>query len=58
MQENTHATIERLAARIDVLEAEADIRRVQARYMMLCDTPCPVYPPVSDPERIELVLDL
>ncbi|MEJ6548886.1 MULTISPECIES: nuclear transport factor 2 family protein [unclassified Corynebacterium] len=58
MQEDTSHTIETLAARVEVLEAEADIRRVQARYMMLCDTPCPVHPPVSDKERIELILDL
>ncbi|QGU08626.1 hypothetical protein COCCU_13680 [Corynebacterium occultum] len=54
----TEELISKLAKRIDVLEAEADIRRIQARYMYLCDTPCPVYPPVSDQERIELILDL
>lgn len=54
----TDNTLESLANRISVLEAEADIRRIQARYMMLCDTPCPVHPPVSDAERIELVLEL
>lgn len=51
-------TLEQLAQRIDVLESEADIRRIQARYMFLCDTPCPVYPPVTDQERIELILEL
>lgn len=50
--------INKLEKRIDVLESEADIRRIQARYMFLCDTPCPVYPPVSDRERIELILEL
>lgn len=50
--------IRTLTKRIEVLEAEAEIRRVQNRYMMLCDTPCPVYPPVTDEERIELILDL
>lgn len=50
--------IGKLERRIDVLEAEAAIRRVQARYMFLCDTPCPVYPPVDDRERIELILEL
>lgn len=54
----TDPTVEQLVRRIEVLEAEADIRRIQARYMMLCDTPCPVYPPVTDAERIELVVDL
>lgn len=51
-------TTEALVARIEKLEAEADIRRIQARYMMLCDTPCPTWPPVNDQERIELVLEL
>lgn len=50
--------ITKLERRIDILEAEADIRRIQARYMFLCDTPCPVYPPVTDQERIELILEL
>lgn len=50
--------ISKLERRIDNLEAEADIRRIQARYMFLCDTPCPVYPPVDDQERIELILEL
>ena len=50
--------VENLISRIEVLEAEAAIRRIQARYMMLCDTPCPVFPAVSDAERIELVLEL
>lgn len=54
----TEELINKLAHRIDVLEAEADIRRIQARYMYLCDTPCPVYPPVTDQERIELILEL
>lgn len=54
----TEELIAKLAKRIDVLEAEADIRRIQARYMYLCDTPCPVYPPVTDQERIELILEL
>lgn len=54
----TEELIAKLSQRIDVLEAEADIRRIQARYMYLCDTPCPVYPPVTDQERIELILEL
>ncbi|WP_010121240.1 nuclear transport factor 2 family protein [Corynebacterium nuruki] len=51
-------TIEQLAQRLDILESEAAIRKVQSRYMLLCDTPCPVYPPVTDAERIEMILDL
>lgn len=54
----TDATIADLAARIEVLEAEADIRRIQARYMFLCDTPCPEFGVNDDARRIELVLDL
>jgi len=54
----TDPMIEELAKRVDVLEAEAEIRRIQARYMMLCDTPCPVYPNIDDQERIERVVEL
>ncbi|EJL81859.1 hypothetical protein PMI16_04585 [Herbaspirillum sp. CF444] len=43
--------------RLNVLEAEADIRRIQARYMFLCDTPCPE-PIRSVDERIEKILEL
>jgi ketosteroid isomerase-like protein len=50
-------TIAALVARIETLEAEADIRRVQSRYMFLCDTPCPE-PVADDAERIELIVDL
>ncbi|MFL9923046.1 nuclear transport factor 2 family protein [Herbaspirillum lusitanum] len=46
-----------LKRRLNVLEAEADIRRIQARYMFLCDTPCPE-PVASDDERIEKILEL
>jgi hypothetical protein len=46
-----------LTHRLNVLEAEADIRRIQARYMFLCDTPCPEI--VSgDAERVEKILEL
>lgn len=34
-------SLEALTERVEALEAEADIRHVQARYMFLCDTPCP-----------------
>lgn len=51
-------TIVDLLKRVEVLEAEADIRKLQARYMFLCDTPLPE-PGVADDEgRIELILDL
>lgn len=51
-------TLEALAHRVDVLESEADIRRLQARYMWLCDTPNPEYGVTDDAERIELILAL
>jgi ketosteroid isomerase-like protein len=51
-------SLEALTERIEVLEAEADIRRVQARYMFLCDTPCPEYGVENDAQRIERILDL
>ncbi|WP_040167374.1 nuclear transport factor 2 family protein [Microbacterium gorillae] len=53
--ENELATLVR---RIEVLEAEAAIRRVQARYMLLCDTPCPEPDVADDAERIERILEL
>ncbi|MGV9712850.1 nuclear transport factor 2 family protein [Gordonia sp. NPDC003424] len=54
----TAEAIATLTARIDVLEAEADIRRIQARYMFLCDTPCPEFGIADDAHRIEAILDL
>lgn len=54
----TAGAIAALTARIDVLEAEADIRRIQARYMFLCDTPCPEFGVTDDAHRIDLILDL
>jgi ketosteroid isomerase-like protein len=47
-----------LVRRIDVLEAEAEIRRLQARYMFLCDTPMPEHGCKDDAERIDLILQL
>ncbi|MEU8412587.1 nuclear transport factor 2 family protein [Amycolatopsis japonica] len=47
-----------LRHRVEVLEAEAEIRRVQARYMFLCDTPCPEYGVTDDDRRIDLILEL
>jgi hypothetical protein len=51
-------TVAALARRVEVLEAEAEIRRIQARYMFLCDTPCPEFGVRDDAERIELIMDL
>jgi len=48
-----------LKRRLTVLEGEADIRRLMARYMWLCDTPLPEYPGDLGPrERIELIMKL
>jgi ketosteroid isomerase-like protein len=54
-------TIEAIAAltrRVEVLEAEADIRRLQARYMFLCDTPVPEFGVTGNEERIDLIMAL
>ncbi|QEO17813.1 nuclear transport factor 2 family protein [Acetobacter vaccinii] len=48
----------RLEQRVLVLEAEADIRRIQARYMFLCDTPCPEHGITDDAMRIDRIMDL
>ncbi|WP_227997078.1 nuclear transport factor 2 family protein [Nocardia australiensis] len=50
--------IELLAARVRALEAEAEIRRLQARYMFLCDTPCPEFGIEDDEHRIDSILAL
>lgn len=47
-----------LGERVAALEAEADIRRLQARYMMLCDTPCPEFGVRDDAHRIDLIIEL
>jgi len=52
------ATVADLARRVRVLEAEAEIRRVQARYMFLCDTPCPESGVLGDDHRIDLIMAL
>jgi ketosteroid isomerase-like protein len=52
------AIITVLTKRIELLEAESEVRRVQMRYMFLCDTPLPEYGVKDDAERIELILEL
>ncbi|NMO03032.1 nuclear transport factor 2 family protein [Gordonia sp. TBRC 11910] len=54
----TSPTLAELVARIETLEGEAAVRRLQARYMFLCDTPCPEFGVADDAERIDLILDL
>ncbi|MFT8674995.1 MAG: nuclear transport factor 2 family protein [Acetobacter sp.] len=56
--ETLSATLAALTRRVDELEAEADIRRIQARYMFLCDTPCPEAGVEDDATRIERIMDL
>lgn len=51
-------TIAMLIRRVGTLEAEADIRRLQTRYMFLCDTPCPEFGVRDDAHRIDLILEL
>ncbi len=52
------STIAALTKRIECLEAESEVRRVQMRYMFLCDTPLPEYGVKDDAERIDLILEL
>ncbi|MBB4145649.1 nuclear transport factor 2 family protein [Rhizobium rhizoryzae] len=47
-----------LVKRVEILEAEAEIRRLQARYMFLCDTPLPEDGVADDTARIDLILGL
>ncbi|TDC91830.1 nuclear transport factor 2 family protein [Saccharopolyspora aridisoli] len=54
----TESTITALTRRIEALEAEADIRRIQARYMFLCDSPCPELAVRDDAERIDAIMEL
>ncbi|MGP4046254.1 nuclear transport factor 2 family protein [Streptomyces sp. 2A115] len=54
----TDATIASLVKRIEVLEAEAEIRRLQTRYMFLCDTPIPEFGVRDDGHRIDLIMEL
>lgn len=51
-------TVEQLLRRIETLEGEAEVRRVQARYMFLCDTPCPEFGITDDAGRIDLIMEL
>ncbi|ALG84971.1 nuclear transport factor 2 family protein [Gordonia phthalatica] len=54
----TDPRIDALVERVERLEAEADIRRLQARYMFLCDTPCPEFDVTDDTARIDRIMDL
>lgn len=51
-------TVQHLATEIERLRAESDIRKLQARYMFLCDTPCPEPGVDDDAERIERIVGL
>lgn len=54
----TKDRIEALETRIECLEAEAEIRRLQARYMFLCDTPNPEFGAMNDADRIDRIMEL
>ncbi|MFJ3776313.1 nuclear transport factor 2 family protein [Streptomyces sp. NPDC090075] len=55
---NPDETVADLVRRVEILEAEAEIRRTQARYMFLCDTPCPEPGVLDDDRRIDLIMEL
>lgn len=52
------AVIASLVRRVETLEAEADVRRLQARYLFLCDTPCPEPGVRDDAHRVDLIMEL
>lgn len=52
------ARLDRLETELAGLRAEADIRRLQTRYMFLCDTPCPEAGVANDAERIDRIVAL
>ena len=56
--EELAAAVAALSAQVERLTAEAEIRKVQARYMFLCDTPCPEAGVEDDAERIERIVGL
>ena len=58
MTDDLAATVAGLAAEVAALRAEADIRRLQARYMHLCDTPCPEPGVDDDATRIDRIVGL
>lgn len=58
MTEVSVAEFQRLVERVDTLEAESEIRRLQARYMFLCDTPMPEYGVENDEQRINQIMAL
>ncbi|MBF8224076.1 nuclear transport factor 2 family protein [Halomonas sp. 328] len=58
MPDVSHAELRALMARLEALEAEAEIRRLQARYMFLCDTPLPEHGVKDDAERIDRIMAL
>lgn len=47
-----------LVQRVETLEAESAIRKLEARYMFLCDTPLPEYGVANDAQRINLLMAL
>lgn len=58
MDKSLQLQFDQLAERVATLEAEAEVRRIQARYMFLCDTPVPEAGGISDDERIDRIMAL
>lgn len=58
MDEGLREQVKALTRRVAILESEAEIRRVQARYMFLCDTPLPEQGAADDRERIDRIMEL
>jgi len=59
MSADLEARVAALAKQVDGLLAEASIRTLQARYMFLCDTPCPEQGiGTDDAARIDWIMDL
>ncbi|MDJ0933098.1 nuclear transport factor 2 family protein [Breoghania sp.] len=46
------------ADKVNRLEAESEIHRLQARYMFLCDTPCPEFGINDDAARVDAIMAL
>ncbi len=57
-QSSENARIHALEMQIARLQAESDVRRVQSRYMFLCDTPNPEFGCTDDSARINLIMEL
>ncbi|CAH1663218.1 nuclear transport factor 2 family protein [Chelatococcus asaccharovorans] len=57
LDEKIEHQLKTLTEKVEILSAEADIRRIISRYMLLCDVPLPELG-VSNADRIGLIVDL